>query len=403
MGFKILILVDVFGTGAVGGAGKVFYQGSRELLKKGHEVHVICRWGEEQANESGIFFHPYLDISGGQLKKARHYRDSIKRLYQQVSTEYQPDLIIVHSCSAALGVESQLQESGIPVIYYFHSPWHLEYEIITGQDQRPVWHLKYWPVSLLSAERKRREKSCLRSVSGIVTLSEFMQGQMMDCHPETQNTPKCIIPGGADPETFFPVADAAEKTALRKKLVLPEEDFIIISTRRLVPRTGVDLLIEAFNQVKQQADKPLKLIVTGKGEWEGKLQNLARSLGLAEQVVFTGYVAEKELAEYYRVSDLFVMPSRHLEGFGLSTVEAMASGLPVIGTNVGGTPEILSRISDDLIIPECSSEAIAEKLTQYSNPDKAREASEKASQCAKAYFSWEKHVESLLKFFRNIS
>jgi glycosyltransferase involved in cell wall biosynthesis len=104
---------------------------------------------------------------------------------------------------------------------------------------------------------------------------------------------------------------------------------------------GLDTLVLAFASVA--AERPdLRLVIGGKGPLAGELEAQVRCLGLQEKVSLVGFIPEERLASYYAAADLFVLPTRMLEGFGLVTVEAMACGTPVCGTPVGGTQEILA-------------------------------------------------------------
>ena len=464
---NILSLIDFFNPECLGGAARVFYETNRVLAQKGHFVEAICRGQGAEGMEHGrggaehrtsniehstsneenpdnpfstsdlgprttdhgkqVIFHSYPDIEGNQFKKIKYYGRSIKKLFNEYLSENKPDLIILHSSSAAFGLYDELRKTDIPIIYYFHSPWNREYEIIADKKccgiQCPV-------VSILSAVRKRHERKYLKLASGIITLSKSMQDILLEVHPAAKNVPLLIDPGAANEEVYSPAANEDARKNIRKEFGLNEDAFCIITSRRLVPRTGVDVLIKAFAEVKRKhraesiehgeekerisnieqeimnsegKSRSIKLILTGGGISADFLKQLAVELGVGEDVIFTGHVSEEDLAKYYRCSDLFVMPTKFLEGFGLSTVEAMASGLPVIGTDIGGTPEILRKISDELIIPECSVESIFAKIAEFINKDDLEIWREKSVRCFKENFTWERHVDSLLEFAENLN
>lgn len=414
MALKILSLIDAFRPTSYGGAGKVFIESSKALVDEGHFVDAICRSVDDIPEDlfEGIKFYTYRDIAGGQVKKIKHYRKEIKRFFITQIENKKPDFIIVHSSSAVFGLKKILKYLNVPIIYYFHSPWNKEYEILAREKGITFCGGQCPIVSVLSAIRKRHERKYLQLASGIVNLSKSMQEIMLEVHPSVKNIPKEIISGGANPKIFFPALDEKEKIHIRGKLKLPKDDFLIISSRRLVPRTGVDVLIDTFAQVLKEhstsnleprtSNKGIKLILTGSGVAEENLKQQAEDLKIADNIIFTGYVAENRLADYYRCSDLFVMPTKELEGFGLSTVEAMASGLPVIGTDIGGTPEILAKVDENLIIPECSVEAIAGKMSEFIVKPEAeqKELGVESAKCAAENFTWGKHVDKLLNFYK---
>ena len=121
---------------------------------------------------------------------------------------------------------------------------------------------------------------------------------------------------------------------------------------------GLENLIVAFNELQKKA-ADIQLVIGGNGPLEDELMGLARSFGIEKKVHFTGFISEEQLPLYYQMADLFVLPTKELEGFGLVTLEAMASGLPVIGTPVGGTKEILTKFNTEFLFDDTTPESIA--------------------------------------------
>jgi len=116
----------------------------------------------------------------------------------------------------------------------------------------------------------------------------------------------------------------------------------IITTSRLVHKNGIDILIRAASELKksQVSDFRFRILILGDGPEHEKLQILAQNLGVQDEVIFIGHIEPDKIPEYLYQADIFVRPSRS-EGLGNSFLEAMAAGLPVIGTPVGGIPDFL--------------------------------------------------------------
>lgn len=403
MKYRILTFIDTFSFKSVGGAGRVFFEVNKILVKHGHSVSAICRTqGDigDKENIEGIDFHTYKDTEGSQLKKFQHYKSEINKLAPPLIKENKPDLIIIHSASAAPGLVDLPAAKNIPILYYFHSPWNLEYDINVERHKWGKFTLKGFTCSFLSNIRKTHDWEHLAQSAGVINLSEYMQCTMLEQHPDL-DIPMCISPGGANIKRFFP-ADESEREVLRKKFNLPKDDFLLITSRRLVRRTSVDILIEAFAKAKDKLKKPTTLVIVGKGPMKKELENLAKALSVDDKIIFTGFVDEEDFPEYYRCCDLFIMPSQQLEGFGLSTVEAMACGIPAIGTDIGGTPEILSKFDPSLIIKGSDETVIAEKICDYINTFPHEELKSKAHHCLMDNFTWEKHTDRLEKFIEDI-
>lgn len=176
---------------------------------------------------------------------------------------------------------------------------------------------------------KKRWQEVFKRADGVQAISSFLADW---ARKEGAKCPVEVVPNGVNLGKF----SAQGRSAWGGK---------IITTSRLVPKNGIDILIKAFSVViatptQGRGKQSLKLLVLGAGPEEGKLKNLAKELEVADRVEFLGNIANEELPKYLAQADIFVRPSRS-EGLGSSFLEAMAMGLPVIGTKVGGIPDFL--------------------------------------------------------------
>ncbi|HCE44131.1 MAG TPA: hypothetical protein DET40_11330 [Lentisphaeria bacterium] len=397
MPLKILEFIDGFNFENFGGAGRVFIETAKVLSAQGHQIDVICRndLTGNYDNPYGIKFHHYDCKYFWFYQKYLHRRNSIRKLTKAYLAENKPDIIIIHSSSAIFGIISLLEELPARKLYVFHSPWCEEHRV-NGNEAFPFNRILYWL-------RRKRELKALEICDGIITLSQYMKNLMLEIHPEVAGKPVAVIPGGADLEKFSPAVNEIEKMECRRKFGIPERSFVLMTSRRLIPRTGVDILVRAFASAKMKTGKDMKLLIVGSGILLEELKSLSLSLDMDKDIIFTGFVDEAELPSCYRASDLFIMPTKELEGFGLSTVEAMACGIPAIGTDIGGTPEILGEVSEDLIIKGCSEDAIAENLIRFSTRESLAGLGEKSLECVKRIFNWNMNVEKLNEFQGHIA
>lgn len=146
------------------------------------------------------------------------------------------------------------------------------------------------------------------------------------------------IPNAVDTALFVP--DRAAKPALRTRLGI-EADFVACFVGRLVPEKALDILLRAWDRAIAK-DASAKLVLVGTGPLEGELKRLAHSLGRHDQIVFVGHVAQRSaVAEYWRSSDVGVLPSA-FEGLSNALLEAIASGMPMIGSRVSGTTDLIT-------------------------------------------------------------
>ena len=148
--------------------------------------------------------------------------------------------------------------------------------------------------------------------------------------------PSFLIPNGVDLSIFTKEISEEEKIATQNLLSKKEGDIFLVTVSRLVYKNANDDVISALVSLP----KNVYFIIIGKGDLGLELQKQAVDLGVEDRVKFLGLVPNTDLARYLSVCDIFIRPSRS-EGFGISFVEAMAAGLPVIATPVGGIPDFL--------------------------------------------------------------
>jgi len=173
-----------------------------------------------------------------------------------------------------------------------------------------------------------------------------------------------VVPNGVDTQKFkiqpssraqvegnskFKIAD------FKEKLKIKSEERVIITVSRLVKKNGVEDIIKAAQDLR------FKLLIIGKGEQEEYLKDLTKKLNLEDNVLFLGEVSHKDLPQYLWISDVFVRPSLS-EGLGNAFLEAMAAGVPAIGTKVGGIPDFLREGETGLFCEVQNPKSITEKI-----------------------------------------
>jgi glycosyltransferase involved in cell wall biosynthesis len=150
------------------------------------------------------------------------------------------------------------------------------------------------------------------------------------------------VPGAVDTDVFRP--DGRE--AARARLDVADRELLVLTVRRLVPRMGLEELIEAAALL----DVPgLRVAIGGSGPMAAALDARRLAAGHPGRIELLGRIPNEDLADWYRAADLVVVPTVAYEGFGLVTAEALACGTPVVGTPVGATPELLRPIDERLV------------------------------------------------------
>ena len=389
---RLSILADVFYPDTIGGAGKVAYHLALELSEKGHEIHILTRniagkWPSQQELAPNLFVHRFFSSSKESLSPFLKEIKNSRLLANELAQKVNFDLLCTHQSLVAMGPLLSRCFKKIPLIHYFHSPWHEEYLVKKQKGTRKSGK-KNKAVALLMKSIERR---ILLRAHRVIVLSEYMRDRALRIH----NFPAdrmVKIPGGVDLDLYhLPIGG---KGAAKEAAKLPTNKAIFLTVRNLVPRMGLEALIESFTQSRVLRDKGL-LLIGGKGFLEDRLRAQAESANLQDAVRFLGYIAEKDLPLFYQASDFFVLPTRELEGFGLVNLEAMASGTPVLGTPVGGIPEVIGLFDKRLIFDGTGWQDITNKLEEViERPNSFRFDPQDCRDFVERNFSWKKAADA---------
>ncbi len=206
-----------------------------------------------------------------------------------------------------------------------------------------------------------------------------------------------VIYNGVDLARFRPIVGKREE--MRKKLGIPQNAIVVLTVRRLVYKNGVDTLIDAAN-IAVKKNPRIVFLVVGKGPDMESVKLQAAQLGIETNFRLAGFVSDQDLPSYYNVADLFVLPSKSGEGLPLVALEAMASGLPVIATDVGGISEILMEDYGKLVAPN-QPELLAKAVLDFATVDFSSRRGELRAMVEKR-FSWDANVERLVEIYEEL-
>jgi glycosyltransferase involved in cell wall biosynthesis len=233
-------------------------------------------------------------------------------------------------------------------------------------------------------------------------LSQFTRRNIEKYFPHVDVGRVKIIPSGVDVDRFAPADDRA---ALRRKLGMDDGATYMLTVRKLVPRMGLENLLKAVALVKGRGASgagDLRVVVCGSGPLMPVLESLAQRLGIAGDVTLAGHVQDETLVNYYQAADLFVLPTEALEGFGISTVEALSANLPVVGTPAGATPEILGRIDPRLLTRDMSPEAIADAVAAWLDWRREEKGTTRYRDEVLSRYSWDGVTDAIEAYYAEV-
>lgn len=239
----------------------------------------------------------------------------------------------------------------------------------------------------------------LRTVDWIIANSASLEQELIKLYPKRRNQLHKIYLG-TDTQRFKPRARAAQKRLRTKYRV--SRGFQVLYAGRLIKRKGIKQLIQAVHLARKKVPK-LKLLIAGgqqtKG-YKGSLQRKARRLAVPAK--FLGNIPHRKIHEVYALANCFVCPSQKHEAFGLVNVEAMASGVPVIASAIGGIKEVIKDGHNGVLIRAYRSpRAIARGIVAVAKRKEwARGLAKQARSDAVTQFSWQATAQSLADFYR---
>ncbi len=214
-----------------------------------------------------------------------------------------------------------------------------------------------------------------------------------------------LIPNAVDVVHFSQEYSPEELDNLKRKFSNSVEDRFIITTSRLVTKNAVDDVVSAFEFLP----KNIKFLILGTGPDELKLKELVKKKNLDKQIIFLGHVEHTLIPKYLKIADIFIRPSRS-EGFGNSFVEAMAAGVPVIATPVGGIVDFLFDLENKnnkkptgVFCELNNPEDIAQKIKMLiDDPDLKNRIVKNAKEMVLEKYDWKKISYQMENLFKKI-
>jgi glycosyltransferase involved in cell wall biosynthesis len=175
---------------------------------------------------------------------------------------------------------------------------------------------------------------------------------------------------------------------------------VALVVSRLVPIKNVRLFVEAIAGVHRSCPD-VRAVVVGDGPLDAALKQQAVALGLERVVLFAGYVEQRDLPHWYRTADVFVLPS-DFDNAPNVAVEAMASGLPIVATDVGGVSEYVDVPAGGVLVPKGDALSLARRISEFAaDPNRRREAGTFNRRRAVQRYSWRTSAEQLLAVYRS--
>lgn len=238
--------------------------------------------------------------------------------------------------------------------------------------------------------------------AGIVAISAWtaeLARETLDLLGVRNHPPIATIDLGTDPAQFHP---GRETGALRARFALGDAP-VALTVARLVPHKGQDVGLRALALLSREFPA-LRYVMVGSGPDEPRLRELARELGVADRAIIAGQLADDEIADAYATAEVYLGASRRhgavfAEGFGISFVEASASGTPVVAGDSGGVRSAVRDGETGLVVPPTDERAVADAIAALLRNPARRAAMGRAGRAAvEAHYNWDRVALETLRF-----
>lgn len=351
---NILILSSEYPPEMVGGLGTHVYELSRELARLGTKVTVLAPslFAREVTDGPNLTVHFFERDFESRIETPAHEMQWFVELNKKCMlyarrlvkrTGMRPDIIHCHDWHGLPAAHQLGRLLGVPVIGTAHLL------------QNPAAH---WWGDKVSPEVVKQERALCRTADGLITVSRSMKQLIQDTH-QVPGERIDVVYNGMDNSPFLnPPLSGEERDRLRRQYAAPD-DQIIFFAGRLATQKGIEPLFEAAARVLEQRPNA-RYLIAGSPDvrpeiWDGqRIADEAKKMFSFfhrwDRVTFLGKVSRRDLPGLYQIADMALVPSVY-EPFGYAATEAMASGVPVVATAVGGLAEIIQHNETGLLVP----------------------------------------------------
>jgi L-malate glycosyltransferase len=360
----------------VGGSGAVAAELGKQLARRGHDIHFVSyrlpfRLGDYNEN---ISFHE-VDVSSYSLFEYAPHDLALAAKMAEVARDHKLDVLHVHyaipHAIAGILAQQMLGDSAPRLITTLHGT-----DItIVGQDR------SFFEITRFSIERS----------NGVTAVSEFLKRMTVDEFQVTNEIE--VIHNFVDMAEYCPTRAYRGATAF----AAPGEKILVhVSNFRPVKRV-LDL-VRILEKVRREV--PAVLLMVGDGPERASAQALARRLGLQDHVRFLG--RQDSAQEILACADVLLLPSE-LESFGLAALEAMACGVPVVGSDAGGLPEVVHHAETGYLLPVGDVDGMAARTVELLKDDERRRAMGQAGRRrAASLFNAERLVSQYERYYEKV-
>jgi glycosyltransferase involved in cell wall biosynthesis len=375
---KVLIFSVAYYPYLIGGA-EVAVKEITDRINVDYEFDMVTLYAGEKRQEKigniNVYrVGPKIDVKQGKSVKISHF---VKIIY--IFSAFIKALLLNRKRKYDFIWSIMASFSGFSALFFKYINKQTPF-ILTLQEGDSLEHIQKsfgitYPISRPLYKKIFAKADYIQAISKF--LSDYAKDMGAVCNIE-------VIPNAVDFKLFSNPQQQGQIKALKSELGIKDEENILITTSRLVQKNAVGDIIDSMSFLP----KNTKLLILGIGSQEDFLKEKVSLLKLQDRVVFAGFVPYKDIPLYLNISHVFIRPSLS-EGFGNSFIEAMASGVPVIATRVGGIVDFLFDNQTGFFCEVKNPKSIADKVNEIlSNQDLRDKVIENARKMVKEKYDW---------------
>jgi teichuronic acid biosynthesis glycosyltransferase TuaC len=278
-----------------------------------------------------------------------------------------------------------------PFVQTIHGVLADEY-LQSSKGEVPTFRTKL--SNLLMWQLSKLESEAAKNATIVVTVSQYSARKSIQLYGVDEAKIR-IVPNGVDTEKFKPAFGNAE---IRQKIGFAKGKQHVLFVGRLVPRKGLNHLVEAAKHVLEE-NKETVFVVVGEGSLKSNLVSTVKKDRLSPNFVFLSGVSDPLLQDLYSCVDLFVLPSIQ-EGQGMALLEAQAAAIPVVAFNISGVREAVRDKQTGLLVKEVDTNALAEAILKLlSDKSLSRKMGQHGREFVSKNFTWDVCAEKMLQVY----
>lgn len=388
-----------------GGSEKYYFDLAKLLIEHGHEVAFFSMKDEKNIKtDCKEYFVESSDMNSKNILKALDviYSKKNKKAMEKALDDFKPDIVHLNNFQRQLSASiiKPIKKRNIPIVFTAHDLQAICPAIVMLDNEKNICDKCLKGKYINCVKGKCIKNSSLKSLLGAIEGKYYRWKKIY-----TKQIEKIITPSELYKKKLEEDGIASKKIEVLHNFIDMDDYNVKIEDKgyalyygRIIKEKGVLNLIKAFKNIKNH-----QLYIAGDGPDIEKVEKYIKENKLEEKITLLGFLNSNEVKEYVRKARFIVVPSVWYENCPYSVLETLAMGKPIIGSNLGGIPELVKNNETGLIYKYDNINELTDKIKElFENKDKAEELGKNAKKMAKEDFSKEAYYNKIIKIYEGV-